>query len=175
MKSAVPGVGVVVGDVAVKERRGLARRQQPVVLQHVERQRPGLVGVHHHARAADAMDRRVDALRGELDHALAFERLAGLVEHDHVARARLGPVQAEGQDQVAIVAAGHGDREVVVDAFLELVQHGEAVRGGQVDPGLAHRVGGGRNQRVNGHGGMIPPGEMPGSIIGRQSGAASRA
>ena len=35
-----PGVVVVVGDVAVEERRGLAGRQQAVVLQHVERERP---------------------------------------------------------------------------------------------------------------------------------------
>ena len=42
-------------------------------------------------------------------------------------------MQAEGQDQVLAVAPGHGDREVVVDAFLELVEHGEAQRRGELD------------------------------------------
>jgi hypothetical protein len=32
---------------------------------------------------------------------------------------------------------------VIVDAFLELVQHGEAVRRREVHARLAHRVGGG--------------------------------
>ena len=99
------GVVIVVGDVAVEKRRRLARRQQAVVLQHIERDRPRLVRVQHDASAADAMDRRVDALRRQFDHAFALERRARLVEHDHVARARLRPMQAEGQDQVAVVAA----------------------------------------------------------------------
>jgi hypothetical protein len=40
-----------------------------------------------------------NALRREFDDALAFERLAGFVEHDHVARARFRPMQAERQDR----------------------------------------------------------------------------
>src|SRR5262245_54158583 len=87
-------VGVVVGDVAVEKRRGLARRDKPIVLQHVEGERPGLMRVHDYTRTADAVDRRVNALRRELDHAVAFQRASRFVEDDHVARARLGPVQA---------------------------------------------------------------------------------
>jgi hypothetical protein len=97
------------------------------------------------------MDRRVDALRRQLDHALAFERLPRLVEHDQVARTRLRPVQAEGQDQVAIVPARQRDGEVVVDAFFELVQHREAVRSGKVDFRLPDRISSQRLQRKDGH------------------------
>jgi hypothetical protein len=57
------GVGVVIGDVAVEVGRSLIRRQQAVVLQHVERKRPGLMRVQHYAYTGDAVDRRVDALR----------------------------------------------------------------------------------------------------------------
>ena len=141
------------GDMAVEECGRLARWHQAVVLQHVERHRPGLVRVQHHARTADAVDGRVDALRRQLDHALALERLPRFVEHDQVARARFRPVQAERQDQVAVLVPRHGDREVVVDALLELVQHRKAVRSGEVDLGLADRVGRGRcYQGMDGHG-----------------------
>ncbi len=102
------------------------------------------------------MDRRVDALRRELDHALAVERRAGLVEHDHVAGPRLGPVQAERQDQVAVVVAGDGDGEVVVDALFQFVQNRKAVRGGEVDLGLCDRIDGARGRQwVNGHDGPL--------------------
>jgi hypothetical protein len=42
---------VVVGDEVAVERRGLARRDDPVVLQHVERHGPRLVRVEHDAAA----------------------------------------------------------------------------------------------------------------------------
>ena len=145
-------VMVVVSDAAVEERRVLARRNQAVVFEHVERQRPVLMRMQYHAAAADAVDRRVNALRGEFDDTVAFEGLAALVENDHVAGARLGPVQAERQDQKTIVVAGQGDREMVVDTFLELVHDREPERRGEVDPGLGYRVGAGVN-RVNGHAG----------------------
>ncbi len=120
--------------------------------------------VHHDARAADAMDRRVDALRRQLDHALAFERPARLVEHDQVAHARLRPVPAEGQDQVAIVPARHGDGEVIVDAFFELVQHRKAVRRGKVDFCLLDRVS---SQRLHGKDGHDAGDSSPGTLTGQ--------
>ena len=114
------------------------------------------MGVQHHARTGDAVDRRVDALRRKLDHAFTLQRRARLVEHDHVARPRLRPVQAEGQNQIAVVAAGHRDREMVVDAFLELVQNRQPMRGRKVDLCFADRIGGSAaGQRMNGHDG--PP------------------
>ena len=79
------------------------------------------------------MDGRVYALRRELDVADAFERLAGFVPYDHVAGARFRPVQPERQDQVLVVAAGHGHREVVVYALLKVVEHRQAVGGGKMD------------------------------------------
>ncbi|MNC86871.1 hypothetical protein D3C83_25570 [compost metagenome] len=110
----------------------------------------------------------MDALRRELDDALAFERPAGLVEHDHVARARLRPVQAEGQDQVAVVAPRHGDGEVVVDALLQLVEHGEAVRGGEMDLRLPDGIdGAGGGKLVHGHGGSPQGGGFADSIARR--------
>jgi hypothetical protein len=150
------GVVVVVGDLAVEERRRLARRQQPVVGQHVERGRPRLVRVQDDARTGDAVDRRMDALRRQLERSFALEDAAGLVEHDQVAGARFRPVQPERQDEVLPVAARHGHREVVVDAFLELVQDGEAMRRGEVDA----RFGDGirdarRDQGADGHRGLL--------------------
>jgi hypothetical protein len=95
----------------------------------------------------------MDALRGKLDHAFALQRFPGFVEHDQIARARLGPVQAEGQDQVAVLMAGDRDREVIVDALFQLVQYREPVGGGEVDLGLPDRVGRGRScQGMDGHG-----------------------
>ena len=69
------------------------------------------------------------------------ERLASFVEHDHIAGARLRPVQAKGQHQVPIIVAGHGHREVIVDTFFEFVIDRKAQRCSQVDPGLADRIG----------------------------------
>src|SRR5262245_42419153 len=111
--------------------------------------------MHHDLRAADPVDRRVDALRRELDHAFAFERLAGLVEHDHVARARLRPVEAEWQDEVPIRGARNGDGEVVVDTFFERVQYREAGCRGELNLGLPDRVGARGYQRMDGHAAMI--------------------
>ena len=63
------GVGVVVGDVAMQEGRGLGGRVQPVVLQHVQRRGPGLVGVQHHFRTRDAVDGRMDTACRQLHRA----------------------------------------------------------------------------------------------------------
>jgi 5'-3' exonuclease len=144
------GVVVVVGDLAVEEGRGLAGRHQPVVGQHVERHRPGLVGVQHDARAGQAVDRRMDALGREFQRVRvgAVEHLPLLVEDDQVAGARFRPVQAERQDQVLPVASRNGHREVVVDAFVELVQHRQPQRAGQLDARLGDRVSGRRARTV---------------------------
>jgi hypothetical protein len=65
-------------------------------------------------------------------------------------------VQAERQDEVAVVMAGDRHGEVVVDTLFQLVQDRKSERGGEVHLCLPHRVGGGRNQGMNGHGsGMI--------------------
>jgi hypothetical protein len=135
------GVGVVVGDLAVEERRRLRRRQQAVVLQGVEREGPRLVRVQHDGGAGEAVDRRVDAVRRALDRARALDRPAVVVVDHEVARARLRPVPAERQDQVAALLSRHLHRQVVVDAFLELVQDREAVRGGEMDARLGEGVG----------------------------------
>ena len=154
-------VVVVVGDVAVVERCRLVGGQQAVVLQHVERHGPRLVRVHDHARPGDAVDRRVDAAGGELDDAITFERLAVLVEHDHVARPGLGPVEAEGQDEEPVVAAGDRHREVVVDPFFQLMQHRQAVRGGEVDLRLGDGISAGGGQGMDVHPRMVAP--LPGA------------
>src|SRR5688500_14485778 len=108
--------------------------------------------MHDHPRAADAMHRRVNALRRALDRAVAFERASRFIEHHHVARARLRPVQAEGKDEIAIVVAGDRHREMIVDTLLQLMQHGEPVSGREMDLCLPQRIGGRRNQGMNGHG-----------------------
>jgi hypothetical protein len=61
-------------------------------------------------------------------------------------------MQAEGQDQVAIVLARHGDGEVVVNALLELVQHRKAVRSSKVDFCLLNRIS---SQRLQGRTDMV--------------------
>src|SRR5438552_2039052 len=146
-------IGVVIGNVAVEKSCGLVGRHQTIILEHVQRQCPRLVRVQHHPCAADSMDRCMYALRRQLDNTLALERLPCLIEYDHVARPRLRPVQAEGQDQISIVAAGYGDREMVVDPFLQLVQDGQAVGGGELNLRLQNGIDrSGRSQRMNGHG-----------------------
>ena len=142
--------------MAVEERRRLVGGQQAIVLQHVESEHPRLVRVQDDANAADAVDRRVDALRRKLHHAFALERRTRFVEDDHVARPGLRPMQAEGQDQVAVVPARHGHREMVVDPFLQLVQHGEPMGGSKLDLRLRDRIDCARgSQRVNGHDGPL--------------------
>src|SRR5438067_13518352 len=64
-------------------------------------------------------------------------------------------MQSERKDQVSVVASGHGDGEVVVDSFLELVQHCQAMRGGEMD--LRQRDGierARRSQWMDRHGGL---------------------
>ena len=134
------GVAVVVGDAVVEKRRGLAGGQQAVVLQHIECCGPRLVGVQHHFRAAQAMQRCVYALGRQLNHTLAFQGLTGFIEHHHVAGSGLGPMLAKGQHQVSIFAAWYGHGEVVVYAFFKTIQHRQAQGGGQMDFGLPHRI-----------------------------------
>jgi len=54
-------VMIVVGDQVAQEGRRLRRGQQAVVVQHVQRRGPGLVGVQHDGRAGEAVHRRMDA------------------------------------------------------------------------------------------------------------------
>jgi hypothetical protein len=105
--------------------------------------------MHHDPRAAEAMHRGMDAERRALDLAFALERRARFVEHDHVARPRFRPMQPERQDQVAVFVAGDSAGEVIVDALFELVQHGEAMCGGELDLRLPHRIGRWAFQRMN--------------------------
>ena len=97
----------------------------------------------------------MDAARGHLHHAFAFDRGARLVEHHHVARACLRPVEAEGEDQVLPVAIRDRHREVVVDALVQLVQRREAVGRGEVHLGLGDGIDGARLQGMDGHGGTF--------------------
>src|ERR1043165_10009156 len=108
-------------DRRVNDRGGLARGDEPIVLEHVEGKRPGLMRMEDYTRTADAMDRRVNALRRELDHSVALQRPSRFVEHDQVARACLGPVQDEGQDKVSVVMAGDRQGEGIVDSLSQLV------------------------------------------------------
>ena len=61
-------------------------------------------------------------------------------------------MQTEGQHEVPVLRAGQGHGEVIVDALLQLVQHGQAVRRRKVNLRLAHRIGDARTlQGMNGH------------------------
>ena len=121
--------------------RGLAGRDQAIVLEHVERKGPVLVGMKNHPAAGDAVNGRVNALRGQFDQPLALEGLARLVEHDEIAGTSLRPVQTEGQHQVAIVVAGHGHGKVIIDTLFEFVVDREAQRSREVDFRLGSCVG----------------------------------
>ena len=64
-------------------------------------------------------------------------------------------MQAKGQDQVLTTAARNRHGEVVVYAFVELIEDGKAVGGGKLHPGLGERIkhtpselSGGERQRV---------------------------
>ena len=48
----------------------------------------------------------------------------------------LRPVHPERDLVVAVGAAGHDEGEVVEDALVEAVDDGDAVGGGEIDPGL---------------------------------------
>jgi hypothetical protein len=50
-------------------------------------------------------------------------------------------MQAEGDLVVAVGGAGHAQGEVVENALMEAVPHGEAMRRGKVDPRLVAGVG----------------------------------
>ena len=114
---------VVVGNPIVKKSRGLARRQESVIDQHIERERPILVGVQDHVGPGNPVNGCVDTLGRQLHNAVALDGLARLVENDHVACARFGPVPPKGQDQESVVLSWHGNREVIVDALIEFVQN----------------------------------------------------
>src|ERR1700730_6784747 len=87
------------------------------------------------------MDRHVDAIAGLLDLALARLELAVVADFHEAARGHLGPVQAERDLVIAVVGAGDAQGEVVENALVEPVHHGEPVRGGEIDPRLPLRRG----------------------------------
>ena len=133
-------VAVVVGGVDHGAELGLADRQDARVLEPRQRAGERHVGVEHRRGVRQqAMDRRMDAVAGALDVALAGLALAVVADLHEAARRHLGPVQAERDLVVAVVGAGHAEREVIEDPLVEAVHHGEPVRGREIDPRLPLR------------------------------------
>jgi hypothetical protein len=64
-------------------------------------------------------------------------------------------VDAEGQDHVLALAPGHRHREVIVDAFFELVEGGDAMRRRELDFGFADGVRPCRCQGMDRHGDLV--------------------
>ena len=94
----------------------------------------------------------MDAARGEFDHALAFERVSCFIEHHQFAGTGLRPVRSKRQDKVLIFTSWHGNREMVVDAFVKAIVNRKSQGSSQMKFGLFDVIdirGGG--QRVNGH------------------------
>ena len=119
---------------------GLADRQDALVLQPRQGAAEGHVGVQHGVAVRhQPVDRRVDAVGGTFDHALAGEQRAIVADFHEAARGHLGPVQAERDLVVAVVVARHARGEVVEDALVEAVHHGHAMRGRQIDARLPLR------------------------------------
>src|SRR5205085_11437374 len=76
---------------------------------------------------------------GALDLALAREPRAVIADFHEAARRHLAPVQAERDLVVAVVRAGDAEGQVVEDAFVETVHHGQAMGGREIDPRLRPR------------------------------------
>ena len=115
-----PAIAVVVGGVHRDRDFGLADRQDALVLQPRQRARERHVGVEHRAGVLrEAMDRRVDAVAGALDVALAGEPLAVIADFHEAACRHLGPVEAERDLVVAVVRARHAEGQVIEDALVE--------------------------------------------------------
>ena len=87
----------------------------------------------------------VDHERRRLPLALALDDVAVEVDGEDVGRAQLGPVRAVAVQQEAVVATGHGEREVVVDALVVAVHRGRAEGGSEVDLRLGDDVDIGRD------------------------------
>src|SRR5262249_37075945 len=71
-----------------------------------------------------------------LDLALAGLERAVVAHFHEAARRHLGPMQPERDLVVAVVGAGHAQGEMVEDALVEPVHHGETMRGGEINPRL---------------------------------------
>ena len=82
------------------------------------------------------MDRGMDAKRRSLDFALAGQDAAVISHFHEAAGGDLGPMQAERNLIIAVVAGGNRQRQMVENAFVEAVLDGEPVRRGKIDPGL---------------------------------------
>ena len=136
-----PGVDVVVGGLHHGAEFGLSDRQDVLVLQPGECAGEGHMGVEDRGGVAlQPVDRGVNAIGGALDFALAGEAGAVVADFHEAACGDLGPVQAEGNLVVAVVGARHAQGEVIENAFIEPVHHGEAMGGGEIDARLPARV-----------------------------------
>jgi hypothetical protein len=63
-------------------------------------------------------------------------------------------MNAERQYEVAVITVRHCHREMIVDAFLQLMKNGQAVGGGEIDLRLRKRVDcARRRQLMDGHSG----------------------
>ncbi len=133
-----PRVFVVIGDLAHQTDLGLADLLDARIFQ--TRQCAGIwhVGVKHRLGLRQRLvDRRMDAVAGAFDVALAALDLAVVDADFHEGRRRdLGPVHAERNLVVAVAAARHGEGQVVEDAQAEALVEGQPVRGGEIDPRL---------------------------------------
>ena len=79
----------------------------------------------------------MDAVGGALHVAGAALHLAVVDADLHEgAGLHLRPVHAEGDLVVAVAPAGHRQGQVVEDALVEAVHHGDPVGGGEIDAGL---------------------------------------
>src|SRR5438067_1033714 len=85
------------------------------------------------------MDRRMDAIAGALDIALAGKPRAVIADFHEAACGHLGPIEAERDLVVAVARAGHAERQVIENAFVEAMHHAEPMRGREIDAGLPAR------------------------------------
>ena len=100
-----------------------------------------------------AMDRRMDEKGRVLDGSAAAQNLAVQVDDEEVARLYLRPMQAEWRQEEPVLVTRHQQRQVVVDALVVAVHHGEAMAGGQIHPRTALGVclgNGGLDLRIHG-------------------------
>ena len=124
----------VLAELAVETADGQRQRRRirHVGVEHGSRRRPGLVAA------------AVDHERRGLPLAFAVDDTTFEVDGQDVVLGDLRPVRAVAIEQEQVVVTGNGEREVVVDPFVEAVERGGAKRRSELALGSDYDIGGDR-------------------------------
>ncbi len=142
---------VVIGEIRQHQLRGLVERQQPL-LRGGDRGAVGRVQMHDAAGVlADLVHRRMDGEAGGIDGVGGLPDLLALeIDFDQARRRDLLEHQAVGVDEEVMLRAGDARGDVGEDEIVPAVKRHEAVAGGEMDPDVGFRGGGGVGVGVHG-------------------------